>query len=139
MDIPPHPINQGLFWSFLNRVFYSPLLAMVKISALLFLLRLGGAKTAVRLACRALIVLCLMQLFAFLPATIFMCEPVQYVWLASPGGRCFRGGPYTVTLASSTILTDILTLLVPFIAFLDLKLNKRIRYALVTVFTLGAL
>ncbi|KXX79266.1 hypothetical protein MMYC01_203987, partial [Madurella mycetomatis] len=126
VDIPPHPINQGLFWSFLNRVFYSPLLAMVKISALLFLLRLGGAKTAVRLACRGLIVLCLLQLLAFLPATIFMCDPVQYVWLASGGAVASREA-------------HILTLLVPFIAFLDLTLNKRIRYALVTVFTLGAL
>ncbi|GAB1311698.1 Rhodopsin domain-containing protein [Madurella fahalii] len=138
-DVPPHPINQGLFWSFLNRVFYSPLLAMVKISALLFLLRLGGTKTAVRLACRALIALCLMQLLAFLPTTIFMCDPVQSVWFASPRGRCLQGGPYTVTLAASNILTDILTLLVPFVAFLNLKLNNRIRFALVSVFTLGAL
>lgn len=138
-DIPPHPRNQGLFWSYLDRVFYSPILTLVKISVLLFLLKLGGTKTSVRLACRALMVLCIMQLFAFLPATIFHCHPIEYNYLGVEKGRCFAAAPFTVAMAATSILTDILTLVVPFVAFLDLKLNNRIRIALMTVFTLGAL
>ncbi|KAK3990281.1 hypothetical protein QBC44DRAFT_65447 [Cladorrhinum sp. PSN332] len=140
VDIPSHPANQGLFWAYLNRVFYSPLLCIIKISALLFLLRLGGTKPSVHGACWALISFNIMQLCAFFPATVFMCSPVQFTWRAVSQGRCFSGrGPFTVALASTNILTDILTLLVPFVAFRDLKLSNKIRYALVGVFTLGGL
>jgi hypothetical protein len=38
------PSNLGSFWVFLNGAIYNPILAMIKVSALLFLLRLGGAK-----------------------------------------------------------------------------------------------
>jgi hypothetical protein len=138
-DIPPHPWNQGLFWSYLNRVFYTPLLVLVKISALLFLLRLGGTKKSVRLACKALIVFCIAQVLAFLPPTMFMCQPVQFTWLGSGKGRCFRPDVLAVTLASTNILTDILMLLIPFVIFLSLKLSDKIRIALLSVFTLGVL
>lgn len=123
----------------MNRVFYTPLLTLVKISALLFLLSLGAPKTSVRLACKTLIVVCIMQLLAFFPATLFMCKPVEFVWVIYGKGRCIDAGPFTVTLATTNIATDILTLLIPFIAFMDLKLSSRIRFALLTVFTLGGL
>lgn len=123
----------------MNRVFYTPLLVLVKISALLFLLRLGGTKRSVRLACKALIAFSIAQVLAFLPPTIFMCEPVQFVWLRAGKGRCFQPDVFVVTLAATNILTDILTLLIPFIAFLGLKLSDKIRFALLTVFTLGVL
>lgn len=116
-----------------------PLLVLVKISALLFLLRLGGTKRSVRLACNTLIALCLAQLLAFLPATIFMCEPVQFTWLGVGGGQCFNPGSFTVALASINIFTDIMTLLIPFVVFLGLKLTDKIRFALLGVFTLGGL
>ncbi|KAK3298504.1 uncharacterized protein B0H64DRAFT_438960 [Chaetomium fimeti] len=139
-DLPPDiPWNQGAFWAYINRVFYTPLLVLVKISALLFLLRLGGTKRSVRLACNALICFLLAQLLAFLPATIFMCEPINYAWLGTRHGSCFRGDYFTVALASTNILTDIMTLLIPFIVFLHIKLANRVRYALLAVFTLGAL
>ncbi|KAK4673698.1 hypothetical protein QC763_112890 [Podospora pseudopauciseta] len=139
IDIPPHPANQGLFFAYLNRVFYSPLLALVKISALLFLLRLGGTKRFVHISCRALILFNILQVCAFLPATIFNCTPVEYVWTKPAGsGKCFNSGLFSVALASTNIVTDILTLLVPFVAFKDLRLGWRIRAALLTVFALGA-
>lgn len=140
VDLPPNiPWNQGAFWAYLNRVFYTPLLVLVKISALLFLLRLGGTKRSVRLACNALIGFLLAQGLAFLPTTIFMCEPISFAWLGTREGSCLRGDYYTVALAATNILTDILTLLVPFVAFLGIKLYNRVRFALLGVFALGAL
>jgi hypothetical protein len=111
----------------------------VKISALLFLLRLGGTKSSVRLACKALIAFCIAQVLAFLPPTMFMCQPVQFTWLGDGKGHCFRPDVLAVTLASTNILTDILTLLIPFVVFLSLKLSDKIRIALLSVFTLGVL
>ncbi|KAL1836604.1 hypothetical protein VTJ49DRAFT_4879 [Mycothermus thermophilus] len=138
-DIPPHPWNQGLFWSYMNRLFYMPLLVLVKISALLFLLRLGGTKRLVRLSCKALIALLIAQLLAFLPATIFMCQPVEYAWLGVGKGRCFRADFFALSLAVFNVVTDVLTLLIPFLAFVGIKLNKRVRFAILTVFALGGL
>ncbi|KAK4042521.1 hypothetical protein C8A01DRAFT_33464 [Parachaetomium inaequale] len=137
-DLPPGtPLNNGLFWSYLNRVFYMPILVLVKISALLFLLKLGGTKTSVRLACKGIIWFCLAQLLAFLPATVFMCEPVDFAWLGSAEGRCFHGDYFAAALASTNIYTDIMALLIPFVAFLGLKLSNKIRFAILAVFTLG--
>ncbi len=138
-DIPPHPWNQGLFWSYLNRVFYAPLLILVKISALLYLLRLGGTKQSVRLACRALIGFCVLQLLAFFPATVFMCQPIGYAWLGVPAGRCLRADLFAVALGSTNVFTDVVTLLIPLVAFLGLRLSGRIRFTLLGVFTLGGL
>ncbi|KAH6854969.1 hypothetical protein B0I37DRAFT_43807 [Chaetomium sp. MPI-CAGE-AT-0009] len=139
-DLPPNiPWNQGAFWAYINRVFYTPLLVLVKISALLFLLRLGGTKRSVRLSCNALICFLLAQLLAFLPTTIFNCEPINFAWLGTRHGSCFRGDIFNVALASTNILTDIMTLLIPFVVFLGIKLSNRIRFALLGVFTLGAL
>lgn len=138
-DIPPHPANRGLFWAYMNRVVYAPLLNLVKISALLFLLRLGGTKRSVQLAGRALIVFCVLQILAFSPVHIFTCDPIEYNWGGVREGRCLMGGAFSASLASINVVTDILTLLIPFVAFLDLKLTRRIRIALLAVFTLGGL
>ncbi|KAK4192516.1 hypothetical protein QBC35DRAFT_469850 [Podospora australis] len=122
-----------------DRVFYRPLLVIVKISALLFLLRLGGVKKSIHCSCRALITFNVAQLCAFCPATIFQCTPVEYTWKGVAQGRCFPAAEFAVILAITNILTDILTLLVPTIAFKDLKLGHRIRWALTGVFALGAI
>jgi hypothetical protein len=137
-DLPPGtPSNNGLFWSYLDRVFYMPILVLVKISALLYLLKLGGTKTAVRLACKTIICFFLAQLLAFFPATVFMCEPVEFAWLGSAEGHCFHGDYFAAALASTNIYTDIMALLIPFVAFLGLKLTNKIRFALLAVFALG--
>ncbi|KAK3336642.1 hypothetical protein B0T19DRAFT_45651 [Cercophora scortea] len=136
-DIPPHPINQGLFWNFFAQILYNPCLALVKISALIFLSRLGDTKTRVRLACRAMIGFNMLQVLGFLPATILQCSPVEYQWLFTPGGHCVDGAAFSLAMASTNIVTDVLTLLIPFWIFLDLKVTKRVRYALLTVFLLG--
>jgi hypothetical protein len=126
----------------MNRLCYTPLLVLVKISALLFLLRLGGTKRLVRLSCKALIALLVVQLAVFLPANILMCYPVQFAWLgpaAGTKGKCFQADMFFLSLAVINVVTDILTLLVPFMAFLGIKLNERVRFAILAVFALGGL
>ena len=128
VDIPSHPWNQGLFWSYMNRVFYTPLLILVKISALLYLLRLSGTKRSVRLACRALIGFSLLQLLAFFPATVFMCQPIQYAWLGAGTGRSFRADLFAAALGSTNVLTDVMTLLIPLVAFLGTTCIRTLRW-----------
>ncbi|KAK4200636.1 hypothetical protein QBC40DRAFT_326498 [Triangularia verruculosa] len=87
IDIHAHPTNKGLIFAYLNRVSCSPLLAMVKISALLFPLGVGGTKHLVDVSCRVLILLNILQVRACLPATIFNCKPVEYVWTKPTGQK----------------------------------------------------
>ncbi|KAK3330526.1 hypothetical protein B0H66DRAFT_66210 [Apodospora peruviana] len=138
-DIPPHPRNLGYFWNYLNQVVYNPILSLVKVSALLFLLRVGGTKKRVKLACTAMIWFNLLQLFSFLPVVVFQCDPVEWNWRGSAQGKCIKGAVFSTTLAAINLLTDMLTLWIPFWAFLDLKVNKRVRNALLGVFCVGIL
>ncbi|KAI0533151.1 hypothetical protein GGR58DRAFT_506652 [Xylaria digitata] len=48
IDVPELDPSPGLWWFYLAQIFYNPVLALVKASALLFLLRLGGHKRRVR-------------------------------------------------------------------------------------------
>ncbi|KAM7191026.1 hypothetical protein V8F33_009143 [Rhypophila sp. PSN 637] len=138
-DVPPRPWNQGMFWNYLNQVVYNPVLSLVKISALLFLLRVGGTKKRVNVACTAMIWFNMLQLLAFMPVVVFQCMPIEYNWRGVKDGKCIKGAVFSTTLASINVLTDILTLWIPFWAFLDLKVNKRVRNALLAVFCVGAL
>jgi len=136
-DIPKgNPRNTGLFWIFINGIVYNPLLALVKISALLFLLRLIGGGSQ-RLACRGLVAFNATQLSIFLTIALLQCVPLKGSWTMSPTVQCIRRDVYSIALAVTNIFTDVLTLLVPYRVFLDLKMNQRVRNALMSVFMLG--
>lgn len=139
-DLPSRPFNQGMFWNYLNQVFYNPVLSLVKISALIFLLRVGGTKRRVNIACTGMIWFNMLQLLAFLPIVIFQCHPIAYNWRGTvEKGSCIKGAIFSVCLAVINVITDILTLWIPFWAFLDLKVNRRVKNALLGVFCLGGL
>ncbi|KAK3392968.1 hypothetical protein B0H63DRAFT_5656 [Podospora didyma] len=138
-EIPKHPPNQGFFWTYMDRVFYNPLLALVKVSALIFLLRLGGTRDRVRWACKALMWFNVLQLFAFLPVVVFSCDPIEFIWNSTKTGRCLDTGTFSIFTGCTTIVTDILTLIIPYCVFLNLHVNKKVRNALLAVFTMGAL
>ncbi|KAK3367095.1 hypothetical protein B0T24DRAFT_380944 [Lasiosphaeria ovina] len=138
-DIPPHPFTQGLFWGYMDRVFYNPLLALVKASALIFLLRLGGTRHLIRLACVALMWFSILQAFAFFLVTVFSCDPVEFSWFGAASGRCINPARFSLSLASINIVTDILILYIPYCMFLNLKVNRRVRNSLLVVFMLGGL
>jgi hypothetical protein len=125
-----------MFWVFINGVVYNPLLALVKISALLFLFRLI-ARGTLRVACQALIVFNIVQLLTFLTIALLQCVPIEAMWTMSRTARCIRRDVYSTALAVTNIVTDILTLLVPYCIFLGLKMNQRARIALLSVFMLG--
>lgn len=138
-DVPKGvPGNLGVFWNFITGLCYNPTLAMVKVSALLFLLRLGSVKRRIRIACHVLIAFNLAMMVAFFTAYLLQCLPIESRWMAGAKAKCVRTDVLSYTLASLNILTDILTLSIPFFLFLGLRVNKRTRNALLIVFMLGA-
>jgi hypothetical protein len=142
VDIPSHDDSKTWLYNWLGYLFYTPILPLAKISVLVFLLRLGGRQNrGVRIAIHGLIAFNTAQLISGMAFTLFRCRPVHLAWTAyfSPEsmGHCGNLASYIMTAGSINILTDLLVLILPFRIFLDLKINKKMRNALITMFMLG--
>ncbi|KAH8603128.1 hypothetical protein B0O99DRAFT_22140 [Bisporella sp. PMI_857] len=77
-------------------------------------------------------VICITFLF------IFICVPVQKLWYPQLPGRCINQVGTWIANAASTIITDILILLLPIPQIWKLKLRKPEKVALTVTFALGA-
>ncbi|KAF4989506.1 hypothetical protein FDECE_14699 [Fusarium decemcellulare] len=144
-EIPPQAdFVLGQRWGFVIQVLYVPILALVKTSVLLFLLRLGGQKQRVRLAIISLLTFNICQMVAMFVGCILQCTPIRYFWLsmlpgdAKPQGSCVNQSVFYIASAALTIFTDILVLMLPFWIFLGLSLPFKVRAAIIGVFALGA-
>ncbi|OAA67983.1 hypothetical protein SPI_00178 [Niveomyces insectorum RCEF 264] len=140
-DVPPtwDTVYAGI-WNFAVQVLYNPILALVKTSMLLFLLKLGGHKPGIRWSIHVLNALNLSLMVAIFLVVIFQCKPIAYNWdVTIPGGKCIQQGVFYLATAALTIFTDVLNLALPFWVFLDLKMPVRIKVALLFVFLLGAI
>ena len=139
VDVPltnnPRP---GLIWNFAVQVLYNPILALVKTSVLLFLLRLGGQKPGVRMTIHAINALNVTMMIAIFLVVLFQCNPVSFNWDKSiPDGQCVQQGIFYLSTAGLTLFTDVLVLALPFWIFLDLKMPRKQKMALIGVFILG--
>ncbi|KAM7184660.1 hypothetical protein V8F33_012863 [Rhypophila sp. PSN 637] len=139
-QIPPHDPTQGLIWAYAVQILYNPILALVKSSVLIFLSRLFSQKNGVRQFVIWLNVANIAQMVAVFLAITLQCLPVAFNWdLSIRGGRCVdRRILYTCT-AVLNIVTDLLVLGLPVWIFVDLKIPKRTKFALLFVFLLGFL
>jgi hypothetical protein len=137
-DIPPHDPQPGRLWDFIIQVIYNPILALVKSSVLLFLLRLGGTKKPVRWAIHTLNAVNISLMIAIFFVVIFSCNPVSYFWDKSiEGGSCIESSPFNIGTAIITICTDVLVLAIPVWILVDLKMALKVKLALLGVFLLG--
>lgn len=141
-DIPPNA-NMVLAqkWNYIIQILYNPILALVKASVLLFLLRLGGQQKKIRYSIISLLVFNLALMVAIFVAAVCQCQPVNYFWMRvsypTPKGSCFDQNAFYIWTAGLTIFTDLLVLMLPFWIFLGLKLAMKVRIALIAIFTLG--
>ncbi|KAL2020621.1 hypothetical protein VTK56DRAFT_8111 [Thermocarpiscus australiensis] len=139
-DVPPFDPEPGLWFFYLAQLFYNPILAFVKASVLLFLLRLGGQKPGVKRVIHFLNAFNALQAIAvFLVATL-QCLPIAANWdaalKADPNTRCIDNS-FHVTISSITICTDIAVLVLPFWIFLGLKMPNAAKAAVLGIFALG--
>lgn len=130
------PVRFGLI-AYINGLIYNPILSMVKISVLLFLLRLAGTKPRARVAIWALLVFTTCLMIAIFFCVIFVCDPVSYVWDHKQDGHCFDKKPFAMATSGITLFTDLLTLVLPFWIFIGLRMPKKAKMALLGVFALG--
>ncbi|KAI3337374.1 hypothetical protein HD806DRAFT_528941 [Xylariaceae sp. AK1471] len=138
-DIPPHDPIPGLVWNYAIEILYNPILALVKTSILLFLLRLFGQKPGVRRFILWVNTANIGMLIAVFFATVLQCIPINKTWELNLQGTCIDRRILFTVSSSFSILTDVLILALPLRIFIDLKIPRRTKIALMFVFLLGFL
>lgn len=136
-EIPPHDPKLAGIVAYANGLIYNPMLSMVKVSVLLFLLRLAGTRPGVRVAIWALMIFTIALMIAIFFCVIFVCYPIPYGWDRSIEGHCFDKRPFTMWTGGVALFTDLLTLALPFWIFLGLRMPRKAKVALLGVFALG--
>ncbi|KAF2963213.1 hypothetical protein GQX73_g10355 [Xylaria multiplex] len=138
VDVPEFDPSPGLWWFYLAQIFYNPVLALVKASVLLFLLRLGGHKRRVRYFIYGLLTFNGLQAVAVFFVAIFQCLPVEANWDSAVKATATCVKPvFHVIISSITLVTDLLVLIIPFWIFLGLKLPLAARIAIIGAFLTG--
>ncbi|KAF4974844.1 hypothetical protein FZEAL_8305 [Fusarium zealandicum] len=140
-DVPDFDPIAGYWWNFLVQMFYNPVLALVKASILVFLLRLGGHKRSVRYAIHALNIFNALHAVAIFLTALFQCLPLEANWDFSlrenPDVKCIDNS-FHVIASCITIFTDFLVLALPFWIFLGLTMPRAAKIAVIGVFLLGS-
>ncbi|ORY67539.1 uncharacterized protein BCR38DRAFT_456273 [Pseudomassariella vexata] len=131
-DIPRAAnLSDGMMWNYVIQILYNPILALVKGSVLLFILRIGGHRRSIRYSIHVLNIFNSGLAVGIFITVIFQCKPIPYFWErvtdSTLKGTCVDTGAFYVSTAALTILTDLLVLALP-----------RLKFALMSVFLLGA-
>lgn len=115
---------------------YNPILAFVKASVLVFLLRLGGQKSTVRWGIHALNIFNAALAISIFFVALLQCLPIEANWGDRTGATCVDKS-FHIIASALTILTDFLVLGLPFWIFLGLKMPIATKIALIGVFMAG--
>ncbi|KAI1353181.1 hypothetical protein F5Y01DRAFT_313249 [Xylaria sp. FL0043] len=138
-DIPPHDPIPGLVWNYAIEILYNPILALVKTSILLFLQRLFGQRPGVRRFILWMNAANIGMMIAVFFATVLQCIPINKTWELGLQGTCIDRRILFTISSSFNIVTDMLMLALPLRIFINLKIPRRTKIALMFVFLLGFL
>ncbi|RWA09873.1 hypothetical protein EKO27_g5242 [Xylaria grammica] len=138
-DIPPHDPVPGMVWNYAIEILYNPILALVKTSILLFLLRLFGQKPGVRRFIVWVNMANIGMMIGVFFATVLQCIPINKTWETTLEGKCIDRRILFTISSSFNIFTDMLILALPLKIFIGLKIPRRTKIALMFVFLLGFL
>ncbi|OTA53344.1 hypothetical protein K449DRAFT_305979, partial [Hypoxylon sp. EC38] len=139
-DVPqPFDPTEGLIWIYIVGAVYQPILTLVKQSVLVFLLRFSGVKAGVRYVVWGTIIFNTALMVAIFLTVILQCIPIEMNWNLTVPGHCIEQFKFGVVAACMTIMTDIVSVALPFYIFLGLQINKNRKIALIGVFMLGIL
>ncbi|WQF86857.1 hypothetical protein CDEST_11871 [Colletotrichum destructivum] len=139
VDVPetfdPAP---AMWWFFMAQMFYNPVLAFVRASILVFLLRLGGQKPGVRWAIHGLNTVNAAMAIAIFLVALLQCLPIEANWdpVVKASARCVDNS-FHVSISCLNVLMDVLVLLLPFWIFLGLKMPVGAKIAVICVFLVG--
>lgn len=124
-----------------TELLYNPILALVKTSILLFLLRLTGQKKSVRWAIWSLLIFNGVAGIATFFITVFHCVPIASNWNAAayPNAKCLNFADFVTGTASVSILTDVLALILPTWIVYRLQMQRNQKLMVVGILSFGLL
>ncbi|KAI5840097.1 hypothetical protein DFP73DRAFT_197025 [Morchella snyderi] len=127
----------ALKMDFANQLVYHPILALTKISILVFYYRLS-VSGAFRQTVMALIIINVALTVSIFFADFFQCSPINYIWDKSiEGGKCIDTKAFFISSAALNIVSDFVVLLLPIPMVWKLKINMKKKIALISLFSLG--
>ncbi|KAF7532027.1 hypothetical protein G7054_g8301 [Neopestalotiopsis clavispora] len=132
-------IDRVLFLFFFEEVFYPCALALIKISILLFYLRVFPNRT-IRTLVYVLIFLNIGYAAAFSIALIFQCNPVRGAWEAWDGqhpATCLDTNTMGFAAAGANIVLDVATLTLPLHDVTKLRMGLRKKIQVLAMFAVG--
>ncbi|KAH7039424.1 hypothetical protein B0J12DRAFT_220208 [Macrophomina phaseolina] len=135
--LPPQHLETNVELTWLSLFPYYAALSLVKISAILQMLRIFQIPR-VRTSC--LLALAFMIFFGIwtLITPLIVCHPLAYLWDKSiQDGRCIDAFPILYANAAVNIATDILVTLLPIRILSRLTLSRGQKRGLMAVFALG--
>lgn len=139
-EVPTHDPAPALLFEYIMEIFYNPILALVKSSVLVFLLRIGGHKRNVWWAIHIINAVNMAQMVALLLVVIFQTTPVQAAWnLDVVATHTIDFVPFVIASGAITIVTDVLVLAVPIWIFFGLNMRKAQKIGLIFLFLAGGM
>lgn len=121
------------------QVLYNPILALVKSSILIFLLRLGGHRRLIRYSIYVLNTFNICQMIAIFVTVLVQTIPAHAYWnLDVERSHQIDSFTFYIVTAVITIITDFLVLLIPIWIFSGLQMRIVPKIALILVFMMGA-
>ncbi|KAL4942364.1 hypothetical protein BDV06DRAFT_235451 [Aspergillus oleicola] len=139
-DVPADfQADMGAKFSYATELLYNLILALIKTSIFLFLLRLSGQKIGVRRAIWALLGLNAVAAIATFLITTFNCLPVASNWnpTAYLDKKCINFADFVTGTSSVSIFTDFLVLLMPTWIVYNLHSARRQKIMLVAILLFG--
>lgn len=152
---------RGQKYNLANQLLYNPILALVKASVIMFLLRIGDAKPIAKRSLWVALGLNIALAIAIFFADAFQCTPFRYVYdypamdLAAQvaagadakgrvggvlikGGHCIAQIKFFLVSAGLAVATDLLVVIIPTVIVWDLKMPRRQKLIAVGILSVGA-
>ena len=122
-----------------TELLYNPILALVKTSILLFLLRLALQKSAVQKAIWALMIFNGIMMLVTFFLTVFHCIPIPSNWDAAayPNAKCLNFADFVTGTACVAILTDVLVLMLPTWIVYNLQIRWKQKLMVIAILSFG--
>ena len=124
-------------WLFAVNLAYPTGLSIIKMSVLLFYIRVFQTVKAYRSAFWSVGFLIVAWCVAFSFLAIFRCVPVQKLWNHELEGNCIPIHAVLLSTTVSNIIIDAIILLLPMPMLWRLRVNVVRKWALIAVFTAG--
>ncbi|KAK6066912.1 hypothetical protein SCUP234_11857 [Seiridium cupressi] len=139
-DVPLNADYETAFkWGYAMGVVYNPILALTKLSVLMFMLRFSGVVQGIRYLTWAIFAFNTCQMVAMFTVVVFQCVPFAKNWNGSLEGRCVDTWAFTIATSTLTIITDVVCITLPLYILAGLNMSSRKKLGLMVVFGFGIL